>query len=247
MVELKNSAGSTLTTKKILADFYRHGNTADMKDSYEIALGSLAMGSYTVTVTAYDSWDAASSATLSFEITEQGVSPSELPEAYVDINFDGGTITDAKGNVTVTNNGATAGQTSVTLGGNTYTVDALQITESGQYVLCEFKNLANAAQMKAWAEGGFAVEAFYVMGDKGGDGQGMSVQQSSIRYLPVLAAAGALRKSQPGERISSRRQAETSISAPMRLQPPQRPSLCMWSRSMITRIRFSASISTVRR
>ena len=173
VVELKNSAGSTLTTKKILADFYRHGNTADMKDSYEIALGSLAMGSYTVTVTAYDSWDAASSATLSFEITEQGVSPSELPEAYVDINFDGGTITDAKGNVTVTNNGATAGQTSVTLGGNTYTVDALQITESGQYVLCEFKNLANAAQMKAWAEGGFAVEAFYVMGDKGGDGQGI--------------------------------------------------------------------------
>ena len=94
--------------------------------------------------------------------------PAELPEAYVDFEFTGGTIADAKGNVAITNNGATVGKATVTVNGETYEVDALQITESGQYVLCEFENLTDAAQVKTWAEGGFAIEAFYVMGDKSG-------------------------------------------------------------------------------
>ena len=41
-----------------------------------------------------------------------------------------------------------------------------RLRRAGQYVLCEFEDFTEAAQMKAWAEGGFAVEAFYVMGNK---------------------------------------------------------------------------------
>ena len=98
-------------------------------------------------------------------------SEPELPEAYADFEF-AGEITDAKGNVTVTNKGASVGKTSVTVNGETYETDALMVTESGQYVLCEFKNLTDAAAVKAWAEKGFSVEAFYVMNSKG-DVQGI--------------------------------------------------------------------------
>ena len=168
VVELKDNTGTTLTTKKILSDFYRHGDPADMKDSWDLSLGSLADGDYSVTVTAYDSWGAASApVVVSFTIKGQELDPSKLPEAYVDINFTDGKITDAKGNVTITNKGASVGKTDVTIGGKTYQADALLITESGQYVLCEFDDFTTPQSVKNWAEGGFSVEAFYVMGEKG--------------------------------------------------------------------------------
>ena len=174
VVELKNGVGATLMTKKLLADFYRHGDPADMKAEWEVSLGSLAGGSYHVTVTAYDSWGAASEpVTVDFHVTTQGTDPSQLPEAYVDIDFDDGTISDAKGNVSIENHGASVEKSTVTVGGKTYEVDALRVKESGQYVLCEFSDITSAAQMKVFAEGGFAVEAFYVMGQKGGEGQGV--------------------------------------------------------------------------
>ncbi|MBR0300301.1 MAG: metallophosphoesterase [Bacteroidales bacterium] len=53
--------GSTVLTKKILADFYRVPQPSLMKDSYTVSLGSLSEGDYTATLVAYDSWDAASS------------------------------------------------------------------------------------------------------------------------------------------------------------------------------------------
>ena len=57
--------------------------------------------------------------------------PTTLPEAYVDFEFGSEGVMDAKGNVTVTNKGASFGKTNVTVNGKTYEVDALQITESG--------------------------------------------------------------------------------------------------------------------
>lgn len=168
VVELKNGVGATLMTKKLLADFYRHGDPADMKAEWEVSLGSLAGGSYHVTVTAYDSWGAASEpVTVNFHVTTQGTDPSQLPEAYVDIDFDDGTISDAKGNVSIENHGASVEKSTVTVGGKTYEVDALRVKESGQYVLCEFYDFSTAQSFKEFAEGGFAVEAFYVMGQKG--------------------------------------------------------------------------------
>lgn len=52
------------------------------------------------------------------------------PEAYVDISFADGKITDAKGNASFTNEGATVGKASVTFGGNTYEVDALSASRT---------------------------------------------------------------------------------------------------------------------
>lgn len=53
--------GSTIvTTKKILADFYRAPQPSQMKESYSVAIGSLPEGNCTLTLVAYDSWDAAS-------------------------------------------------------------------------------------------------------------------------------------------------------------------------------------------
>lgn len=94
------------------------------------------------------------------------------PEAYVDISFADGKITDAKGNASFTNEGATVGKASVTFGGNTYEVDALSASK-GKYVIGKFDKLSTSSEMKAWAEKGFTVEAFYVMPIKNGAIQGI--------------------------------------------------------------------------
>lgn len=55
--------------KKILSDFYRCPDAADMKKEYEVKLGHLAPGKYEVYVTAFDSWGAeAAPVGQSFEI-----------------------------------------------------------------------------------------------------------------------------------------------------------------------------------
>lgn len=94
------------------------------------------------------------------------------PEAYVDISFADGKITDAKGNASFTNEGATVGKASVTFGGNTYEVDALSASKD-KYVIGKFNKLSTSSEMKAWAEKGFTVEAFYVMPIKNGAIQGI--------------------------------------------------------------------------
>ena len=48
---------TTITSKKILADFYRAPQPSQMKDSYSLQLGNLAQGSYTLSIVAVDSWD----------------------------------------------------------------------------------------------------------------------------------------------------------------------------------------------
>ena len=88
------------------------------------------------------------------------------PEAYVDIDFADGKITDAKGNASFTNEGAKVGKASVTFGGDTYEIDALSAS-NGKYVIGKFDKIATSSEMKAWAESGFTVEAFYVMSTKG--------------------------------------------------------------------------------
>lgn len=109
-------------------------------------------------------------ATKPEESTKEPETPDivKLPEAYVDFDFQNGTVTDVKGNVTIENKGASVVQTTVTAGGKSANLDALRIDESGQYVLCTFNNLESADAVKEWAEGGFTVEAFYVMGEKKG-------------------------------------------------------------------------------
>ncbi|HBH09297.1 MAG TPA: hypothetical protein DDX40_07855 [Rikenellaceae bacterium] len=51
--------GAVVTTKKILADFYKSAKTSGMKKEWTCSLGNVTDGTYELTLEAYDSWDAA--------------------------------------------------------------------------------------------------------------------------------------------------------------------------------------------
>ena len=51
--------GKVVSTKKILADFYKSAKTSGMKKEWTRSLGNLDNGSYELTLEAFDSWDAA--------------------------------------------------------------------------------------------------------------------------------------------------------------------------------------------
>lgn len=61
-------AGAVVATKRILSDFYRHQWFSGMAKSHTVQMGNFGSGDYTLTVDAYDSWDAHGSATTSFSI-----------------------------------------------------------------------------------------------------------------------------------------------------------------------------------
>ena len=70
------TTGATVRTAKILADFYLHAKTKDMKETYSVNAKYLEPDvEYEASVVAYDSWGAKSETlTLNFKIT--GVEPS---------------------------------------------------------------------------------------------------------------------------------------------------------------------------
>lgn len=79
-----SKAGNVVATKKILADFYLHPNTSEMKSSWTYGFGTLSeSGQYTVTVVAVDSWDA-ESAPVSATFNCGDVTPSEKVELWKD-------------------------------------------------------------------------------------------------------------------------------------------------------------------
>ena len=79
-----SKAGNVVATKKILADFYLHPNTSEMKSSWTVDFGTLSeSGQYTVTVVAVDSWDA-ESAPVSATFNCGDVTPSEKVELWED-------------------------------------------------------------------------------------------------------------------------------------------------------------------
>ena len=78
-----SKAGNVVATKKILADFYLHPNTSEMKSSWTYGFGALESGQYTVTVVAVDSWDA-ESAPVSATFNCGDVTPSEKVDKWVD-------------------------------------------------------------------------------------------------------------------------------------------------------------------
>lgn len=76
-----SKAGNVVATKKILADFYLHPNTSEMKSSWTYGFGALESGQYTVSVVAVDSWDAESApVTATFNCGD--VTPSEKVELW---------------------------------------------------------------------------------------------------------------------------------------------------------------------
>lgn len=77
-----SKAGNVVATKKILADFYLHPKTSEMKSSWTVDFGTLSeSGQYTVTVVAVDSWDA-ESAPVSATFNCGDVTPSEKVELW---------------------------------------------------------------------------------------------------------------------------------------------------------------------
>lgn len=79
-----SKGGNVVATKKILADFYLHPNTSEMKSSWTYGFGTLSeSGQYTVTVVAVDSWDA-ESAPVSATFNCGDVTPSEKVELWED-------------------------------------------------------------------------------------------------------------------------------------------------------------------
>ena len=77
-----SKAGNVVATKKILADFYLHPKTSEMKSSWTVDFGTLSeSGQYTVSVVAVDSWDAESApVTATFNCGD--VTPSEKVELW---------------------------------------------------------------------------------------------------------------------------------------------------------------------
>ena len=76
VLSLKKADGTVVSTKKILADFYKHPKTSGMKSEWSCSLGGLGNGSYVLSLVAYDSWDASSN-TLS-KTFNVGVSDSNI-------------------------------------------------------------------------------------------------------------------------------------------------------------------------
>ena len=77
-----SKAGNVVATKKILADFYLHPKTSEMKSSWTVDFGTLSeSGQYTVTVVAVDSWDA-ESAPLTATFNCGDVTPAEKLELW---------------------------------------------------------------------------------------------------------------------------------------------------------------------
>ena len=166
-VTVKNKdTGATISNKNILSDFYHHAKRSDMKKEYTLSIGTLKSGTYSITVTAYDSWGAKAEKTVDYKVTINS-DTAGLPTPYVNFEFTDGKITDKMGNVDITNSGATVGATDVKFGGKTNKLGALTVP-AGKYVVCKFNKLNTADEFRNWAEGCFTVEAFYVNSKNGG-------------------------------------------------------------------------------
>ena len=188
--------GNVVMTKKVLADFYRNPKASDMKKEWAVALGSLPAGEYEASLIAYDSWDLTSNTlTETFRVES---SSSNKPEVYVDIDFDDGTITDAKDNVTVVNHGGRTVKTNVTFNGKSYSLYALN---AGVNAFTEFrlKAIASSDDFKIFASGGFAIEALFVDREPGAGvndihgilcgtqqgGWGLAIRKTGVPYFIV--------------------------------------------------------------
>ena len=157
VLDLKKN-GVIYQRKKYLADFYLYPQPSGMKEKWSASLGSLAAGTYEVTLSAYDSWDASTTVTKTFTVDE----PQPLDKGlYADIDFDGGTARDSKGKLTVTNKGATFAGTAVTHAGKSYTVPAMQAGAS-KYLECQFNEIGSFDEARAFMSEGFSIETMFV-------------------------------------------------------------------------------------
>ncbi len=157
VMEVKQN-GASLIQRKYLADFYLHPLASDMKKTWSVSLGNLAVGTYEVVLTAYDSWDA--SARMVKSLTVDGPQPVE-PALYADVDFSDGAITDKQGKLSVQNRDATVSSTEVTHAGQSYTVPALK-AGAAKSARCQFKEITSTGEASAFFCVGFSVEAMFL-------------------------------------------------------------------------------------
>ncbi len=161
--------GNVVESHKILADFYLHGQVADMKKEYNLKLSySYARGGkYTVKLKAYDSWDAVSNEVVYNYEPKLDTSKVTFPDVYADIDFAGGKATDTKGNINIEFvGGASVADGSFKFGGATKTLSALNIKGGNQYAKLTF---AKTDDMDGLIANDFTIELLYVNRSKSGN------------------------------------------------------------------------------
>lgn len=158
--EVKIAHDEEEKTLKILSDFYRCPQVADMKKVWKRNVGALSTGSYTVKVTAIDSWGVSSNTvTTSFRIDPP--KPAE-PEVYADVDFSAGSVTDSKGKAVLTNHSAVISTVTLCHKGIEYSVPAAHLTGMNGYIEGKFKDITTSSSFQSFCNLGFSVEALYV-------------------------------------------------------------------------------------
>ena len=162
---IDKASGTTVNTYNVLSDFYLKANPSDMSTEFSWTIAALPAGEYKVVVTAVDSWDAVSNElSVEFKIGgEASELPSELPEPYADIDFEGGQAVDTKGKLDITVNNAVIADKELTFAGKTATVPAFSVEASGQHAVVKFKEYSASTITELYnGEKGFSVEGVFI-------------------------------------------------------------------------------------
>ena len=162
---IDKASGTTVNTYNVLSDFYLKANPSDMSTEFSWTIAALPAGEYKVVVTAVDSWDAVSNElSVEFKINgEASELPSELPEPYADIDFEGGQAVDTKGKLDITVNNAVIADKELTFAGKTATVPAFSVEASGQHAVVKFKEYSASTITELYnGEKGFSVEGVFI-------------------------------------------------------------------------------------
>jgi len=154
--------GKLERTVKHVTDFYKATDFIRLTSTYKFSINFLSVNSnYKVVVRAVDIWGAKSDAqTITFSTAT--VNDSKLPTAYMDLNIASGKITDASGNVTFTNKGASVSTQSVKHAGKTYSVSSIRISASKQAYIGKFTKLTSSAVATSKFDAGMSFEVFFV-------------------------------------------------------------------------------------
>ena len=153
--------GAVVETHKILTDFYRHGQVANMAKSYKVKLtyDYARGGKYQMSLVAYDSWDTASNEIVFAYEPVLDTSKVTFPDIYADIDFENGVAKDKNNKVTVDLVGATVASGEYKLAGTTKTLTGINMAGGTQYAKLTFDGVAD---MDSLLKKDFTIEIVYV-------------------------------------------------------------------------------------
>jgi len=166
--------GETVRTIRHLTDFYKAIKVSDMETNLKLSINSLVVNSnYELQIRAVDIWGAKSEV-QAVKVTTATVDDSTLPNAYVEISINGGSVTDLKKHATFENNGASITHATVWHQGKSYYRPVIALNGSKQAVLGKFTASRGSLLQKFTA--GMTFEAF------------MLESSPTTGNLPIIAA-----------------------------------------------------------